>query len=130
MFGLKWSLLFLVVLLGRDLEAHQLPWGPPYLSGHDLRYLNNELVEKERGFLVDVPLDYKDPERGYTQIYAHFDLPYDPALPTYLEFTSGPGIHSHYQHLLEHSFYQSLGFNSLHFDQRGIVFSKLPTIDQ
>lgn len=98
-----------------------------YKSGKALFAENAETSQKENGFFVNVPIDYKDPSKGFTEIYAHFRKPFNPALPTYVLFTGGPGQSSHFPSGGKADMYGNLGYNFLLFDQRGIAFSRPET---
>ena len=98
-----------------------------YKSGKELVTENQDIAQKENGFFVPVPTDYNDPSKGFTEIYAHFRKPYDPALPTYVLFTGGPGQSSHFPSGGKADMYGNLGYNFLLFDQRGIAFSRPET---
>lgn len=98
-----------------------------YVTPAQLREANKKLIEAEGGMLTTVPLDYQDPSRGTTQIYSYFSNGFDPKRPTFVMFTGGPGQPGHLQHFPKFSFYDSLGFNFLMLDQRGIAFSRMAT---
>lgn len=94
-----------------------------YKNGKALLAENLEIVQRENGFFVAVPVDYSDPSKGTTEIYAHFKRPYNPSLPTFVLFTGGPGQSSHFFGG-KSDYYANLDFNFLLFDQRGIAFSR------
>ena len=100
-----------------------------FVTGEMLFEANRRLADAEAGFFTAVPLDYSHPERGTTQIYAHFPNAYDASRPTFVIFTGGPGQSSHLQSSSKFGFYEGLGYNLLIFDQRGIGFSRVATAE-
>lgn len=83
-----------------------------------------DVISEENGFKVTVPIDYKNPSKGTTEIFAYWaEGSYDPKLPTFIAFDGGPGGNSHgYPKAIKE-------FNELHYDQRGIGCSKPATLE-
>jgi len=103
-----------------------LPTKNDYESGHFLceqKYA--DILKFEKGFYVTVPVDYGNPQKGTTDIYAHFAGDYDPARETLFYFTGGPGLTSHWG-----LFDEDMGFNVLVMEQRGIACSRPETHSQ
>ena len=67
-----------------------------YQSGTEMAAAHPDLVRDESGFYVSVPVDYKNPLRGQTKIYVHFQKPFRANLPTFAFFNGGPGQASHF----------------------------------
>ena len=101
---------------------------PLYKPGQMLAFENKELVARENGQWLNVPVDYSHPEGPTLPLYYHFAGGYDPVLPTIVIFTGGPALPSHFASAdyLENWVEQipSMGFNVLLFDQRGVAFSR------
>jgi proline iminopeptidase len=90
-----------------------------YETGYQFCEKYSEIIEKENGFFVTVPIDHGDHSKGKTQIYAYWaEGFYNPELPTVISFDGGPGGTSHGVPRL------MTDFNELYFDQRGIACSK------
>jgi proline iminopeptidase len=121
--------LLLTLLLPRPSFALSDYNGCDYVTPSQLMDSHKSLIEAEAGILTEVPLDYNNPIRGTTKIYSYFTTGFDPKRPTYVLFTGGPGQHSHLQASNKFSFYGTLGYNFLMFDQRGIAFSRLENED-
>lgn len=98
-----------------------------YQSGRNLRDGNASLLNLEKGAVLKVPLDYSDPGRGSTEIYAYTAKPFNPSLPTYALLLGGPGQHAHIETMGKFEFYSSLPYNFLILEQRGIGFSRFET---
>lgn len=98
-----------------------------YKSGHEVLADNLALANKENGFYVTVPVDYSDPLKGNTEVYAYFRNGYDSNLPTLAVFTGGPGQSAHFLAGSKFDKLKALGYNILIFDQRGIAFSRPPS---
>lgn len=123
------SFVLLLLLLPHTLFALSDYSGCDYVTPSQLMDSHKNLIEAEGGILTEVPLDYKNPNRGTTKIYSYFTTGFDPKKPTYVLFTGGPGQHSHLQASNKFSFYGTLGYNFLMFDQRGIAFSRMENED-
>ncbi|MBL7670712.1 MAG: alpha/beta hydrolase [Bdellovibrionaceae bacterium] len=100
----------------------------PYEDGKALcnRISQNRTSEVYNGFLP-VPVDYKDPSQGMTEIYYSLSRKFDPTLPTVIFFSGGPGGASHWQGWKNWQQVNSLNINVVQFDQRGIACSRPTT---
>lgn len=84
------------------------------------------LIKHENGVFVSVPVDYSDVSAGTTEVYAFVaGGKLNPALPTVLYFTGGPGQPSHWGLNLVDA-----AFNVILMDQRGIGCSRPATFAQ
>jgi proline iminopeptidase len=99
--------------------------GCGYVTPTKLIQSNQKVIEAEGGFFTKVPLNYKNPSAGTTEIYSYFSHGFDEQKPTFVIFTGGPGQNSHLEMSPRYTFFGTLGFNVLMFDQRGIGFSRL-----
>ncbi|MEK6707121.1 MAG: alpha/beta hydrolase [Bdellovibrionota bacterium] len=84
-------------------------------------------IQMENGTYVPVPIDYLDPKKGTTEIYAWFARPYQSDKPTFILFTGGPGQSSHLLSVPKFHVYRNLGWNLLLFDQKGVACSRPKT---
>ena len=66
------ALFFILFLATVTLFGGHALAADPYKNGRQLYIENPELVAKESGFFIKVPVDYSDPSKGITEIYAHF----------------------------------------------------------
>lgn len=123
------SSLVLVLFLIASLRAHALltlPTQATYESGRTLcEKTYKPIVAHENGFYVTVPVDYANPSRGQTDIYAFFSGGYDPAKETLLYFTGGPGQTVHWG-----LFPKPMPYNVLIMEHRGIGCSRPATVEQ
>jgi proline iminopeptidase len=95
-----------------------------FISGREFCEKHQEIIGREKGFRVQVPVDYSDPKRGTTEIFAYWaEGFYDPSLPTMIFFDGGSGGNSHGSKRLLPD------YNQLHFDQRGIACSRPATLE-
>ncbi len=121
------SLLILSCLLFTSISSiasFQIPDASSYETGRFLcenKY--KPLIEFEKGFYTEVPVDYQDPKKGTTPVYASFWGDYHPELETLLYFTGGPGQTSHWP------FQFDPGVNVLVMDQRGIGCSRPNSVE-
>lgn len=76
---------------------------------------------------LEVPIDYKDPSKGKTEIYYSLSRKFDSKLPTMIFFTGGPGGASHFQGWKNWEQLNTLDANIVQFDQRGIACSRPAT---
>lgn len=120
-------ILLLSFLASQGLYAQlQIPDASSYESGHKLcQVTNKEILQREVGTYIPVPVDYKDPSKGLTDIYAHFYGTYNPQWPTLIYFNGGPGQPSHWG-----LFHAAVQFNMLLMDQRGIGCSRPTKLEQ
>lgn len=96
-----------------------------YDGGKSCRESN--LVKREKGEFVNVPVDYNHLELGTTPIYSYFSRPFNPALPTVIFVAGGPGQASHFEGYPLEYFLEKITngkFNLLQFDQRGLGCSQ------
>jgi proline iminopeptidase len=95
-----------------------------FITGTEFCKKFSEITSKENGFRVKVPVDYKDLNKGTTEIYAFFaEGIFDSKLPTVINFDGGSGANSHgWPKYLK-------SFNELHFDQRGIGCSRPESLE-
>lgn len=84
-----------------------------------------DIIEREKGFFVSVPVDYAKPALGTTDIYAYFSGGYNPKKETVIYFTGGPGQPAHWP-----LFSREMPFNFLVMEQRGIGCSRPATLQQ
>lgn len=96
-----------------------------YTTGWEFCEANKDVISKDEGHWVDVPVSYSDPSKGTTPIYAYFRGGYDKSRPTVIIFDGGPGSNTHDGDAFPR---MSLTFNELHFDQRGIGCSRPATL--
>jgi len=103
-----------------------------YVGGLELFEWTPEVHAKEHGFFVDVPINYDDPSKGTTQIYAYFPHPFVSTRPTAVFFNGGPGFTSHideYRLGIGDALLQAQ-YNVVLFDQRGLGYSRPSTEEQ
>lgn len=102
-----------------------------YLSGARLFELLADHLIEPPGFFVPVPQDHHRQDSPLIDLYAFFPFGFDPARPTVVHVTGGPGFSAHdtdfYNAVLP---YHEAGFNALLFDQRGLGFSRPNSMDQ
>lgn len=103
-----------------------LPVEENYQSGRILCETNyKEIISREKGFFVAVPVDYANPEKGTTEVYAYFSPAFDPKKEILVYFTGGPGQPAHWG-----LFGQEMPYNILIIEQRGIGCSRPPKLKQ
>lgn len=90
-----------------------------YRSGVEV--CENRTSSKEYALWLSVPVDYSNPARGKTNLYAWTNKPFNPALKTMIFVSGGPGDTAH-KSALELS-----DWNVVFFDQRGIACSRPAT---
>jgi proline iminopeptidase len=105
-----------------------LAYSPVYEDGKVFcdRISASRATEIYNGFLP-VPVDYRDPSKGTTDLYFSTSRKFDPTLPTMIFFSGGPGGASHYQGHKQWQELNSLRVNIIQFDQRGIACSRPAT---
>ncbi|WP_413586952.1 alpha/beta fold hydrolase [Bdellovibrio sp. HCB274] len=114
------KLILLLSLLFSGLNS----FAQPFVSGSELRSKYQSIISQENGFLVDVPVDYRDSSKGTFKIYGSFYKGYDSNLPTLVYVQGGPGFGSHYPLGSAYVEHMKLdGFNLLLFDTRGTGLS-------
>jgi proline iminopeptidase len=86
-----------------------------YLNGKKFCASNSDITSKEFGTYVKVALDYKNPRRGFLEIYAWSVRPFNSRLPSMILVDGGPGQNTHGMAPLLNS-----DWNEIHFDQRGL----------
>jgi proline iminopeptidase len=90
-----------------------------YTTGKEFCKKFESVTANEKSVRIAVPVDYKDPKKGTTEIYAYFaGSQFDPKLPTLIYFDGGSGGNSHGLPKLTRQ------YNQLQFDQRGIGCSR------
>ncbi len=116
-------LIFLIPAFAR-LDA---PLPQQYISGKELCE-RSQTQNEDRGFFVDVPIDYQDLSKGLTPIYGFFPFaPFDPQKPSLIYFSGGPGYSGHHLSLEDHPGSLFSEYNVLLFDQRGTGCSRPAT---
>ncbi len=121
------NLLFAILLtfsFSSVFAAPKIPDSSQYQSGRQLcESIYPKMLAHEKGFYTAVPLDYKNPAAGTTDVYAFFaGGVYDASLPTVIYFNGGPGQPSHWGLSID-----GAKFNVLLLDQRGIACSRPAT---
>ena len=92
-----------------------------YLSGPEVCAHHQEERSEEHGLWVQVPLDYSQPQKGTTLLYAWTKGPFNPEKKTVIFVSGGPGESAHGTSL-------SLdNWNIVFFDQRGVACSRPET---
>ncbi len=103
----------------------RIPTREKYESGRLLcETKHKEMLAYEKGFYTEVPMDYSDPSKGTTPVYAYFAGDYNPQRDTVLYFTGGPGQTAHWQPIKV-----DVNFNLLIMEQRGIGCSRPDKIE-
>jgi proline iminopeptidase len=86
-----------------------------FITGTEFCEKYKSITSTENGFYVSVPVDYNEPSKGTTQIWAYFSSgPMNSKLPTVIYFDGGSGGNSH------GSKKYLKNYNELRYDQRGI----------
>lgn len=120
---MKNIILFLLISLNFSFTfaAPKIPDANLYQSGRQLCEVTYvKMLPHEKGFYTTVPVNYKNPAAGTTDIYAFFAGGiYDQTKPTIIYFNGGPGQPSHWGLSIE-----GAKFNVLLMDQRGIACSR------
>ena len=123
------NLIFALTVLGglnaaAAVGALPLPTVETYQSGRTMCETSyQDIIEREKGFFVSVPVDYAKPAAGKTDIYAYFSGGYDAKKETVIYFTGGPGQPAHWG-----LFSKEMPFNVLIMEHRGIGCSRPATL--
>ena len=107
-----------LALIALPVLASALTVAEPYQSGKDLC---TKPLPEEIGFFVETPIDYKNPQRGTSPIYAWTLKDFDAAKPSVVYFVGGPGGTPHGYKGLERL---AEGYNVVYFDPRGVKCSR------
>ncbi|HEY1080077.1 MAG TPA: alpha/beta hydrolase [Bdellovibrio sp.] len=106
--------------------ALSIPTAETYEGGRKMCETSyQDIIAREKGFFVSVPVDYAKPTLGSTDIYAYFSGGYDAKKETVIYFTGGPGQPAHWP-----LFSREMPFNFLVMEQRGIGCSRPATLQQ
>ncbi|MGE0634690.1 MAG: alpha/beta fold hydrolase [Pseudobdellovibrionaceae bacterium] len=98
------------------------PTKATYMNGKQFCAKYHEITSKEFGIYVEVPMDYQNPEKGATEIYAYTMATFDPTKPSVVSIDGGPGGNSHgYSEPFDPE------YNLIYFDQRGLGCSSPKT---
>lgn len=123
------NFLFVLLILSGSIAFGQfkIPDAVSYQNGRTLcEVTNKEIIQRQNGFFVPVPVDYNQPEKGQTEIYVHFyGQPFSAKKETLIYFNGGPGQPSHWG-----LFKTEPKFNQLLMDQRGIGCSRPKSFEQ
>lgn len=123
------NLIFALTVLGglnaaAAVGALPLPTVETYQSGRTMCETSyQDIIEREKGFFVSVPVDYAKPAAGKTDVYAYFSGGYDAKKETVIYFTGGPGQPAHWG-----LFSKEMPFNVLIMEHRGIGCSRPATL--
>lgn len=98
-----------------------------YLNGESFCKTYVTTAQPEYAVKVTVPANYDRPNEGTLTIYAYSPRPFDPAKPSFIFVDGGPGQTTHGADMIR---VEDLGFNEIHFDQRGLGCSAPPTYTQ
>ncbi|MFA5583691.1 MAG: alpha/beta hydrolase [Bacteriovoracaceae bacterium] len=105
-------LIYSILLSFFSLDAFAIIIPDKYRSGVEI-CKDHRGKNKELGFRVNVPIDYKDASKGKTSLYAWTHKPFNPRLNTVVFLSGGPGDTAHGSYLDLHD------WNVVFFDQRG-----------
>lgn len=95
-----------------------------YSNGKDLQTRYSYLPFIANSSRVEVPIDHNQPHSGHFSLYSHFLRPYNSKKSTLIYLTSmfGQSIHTMRPSLVQ--YLQSLDYNILLIEPRGVGFSK------
>ncbi|MFP5519382.1 MAG: alpha/beta fold hydrolase [Bdellovibrionia bacterium] len=88
-------------------------------SGYDFCRRSPDLLLRENGHFVEVPLDHKSPTKGSIKLYYRTETPFNPKLPSVVVFNGGPGLGAHQDFLKN-----TTEYNIILFDPRGVGCSR------